>query len=86
MRSNGPADNQAIEAVDDGREVHLASRDLELGDIRKPLFVRGSGLKIAVDEVFRSRTDFSEIGAVPAPLWPCNDQAFLFHQPLHDLF
>mgnify|MGYP006949399687 CR=1 FL=1 len=31
-RPDGPADDQAIEAVDDGRQVHLAGRDLELGD------------------------------------------------------
>ena len=29
-RADRPADNQAIEAVDHGRQVHLASRDLEL--------------------------------------------------------
>lgn len=40
MRPNGPADDQAIEAVDDGREVHLAGRDLKLcdvGDETKPI-------------------------------------------------
>ena len=59
MRSNGPADDQAIEAVDDRREIHLASWDLELGDIREPLFIRGAGLEVAIDKVFRCGTDFA---------------------------
>ena len=29
-RTDGPADHQTIEAVDHGRQVHLARRDLEL--------------------------------------------------------
>jgi hypothetical protein len=57
MRPNGPADDQAIEAVDDGRKIHLAGRDLELGDVGQPLLVRGRRLEVAIDEVFGRRTD-----------------------------
>lgn len=85
LRSNGATDDQAIEAVDDGREIHFASRDLELGDIREPLFVRGCGLEVTIDKVLGCRTDFSKIETVPPPLWLGNDQALLFHQSLHNL-
>ena len=48
MRPNGPANDQSIEAVDDRRQVHLASRDMELCDIGKPLLIRGRPLEVAV--------------------------------------
>ena len=60
-RSDSPADNQAIEAVDDGREVHLASGDLELCDVREPLLIRDSRLEVAVDEIVRCGGDFSQV-------------------------
>ncbi len=40
LRSNRPTDYHAVEAVDDGREVHLPGRDLDFGDIRQPFYVR----------------------------------------------
>ena len=40
-RTDGPADHQTIEAVDHGREIHLASRYLELGDVGQPFLIRG---------------------------------------------
>ena len=43
--SNGPADDHFIETVDDGREVHLASRNLELRDVREPFLVGDRGLE-----------------------------------------
>jgi hypothetical protein len=82
MRPNGPADDQAIEAVDDGREVHLAGRDLELGDVGEPLLVRRCGVEVAIDEILGRWTDPSRIGAIPTPRWLGDDQALLFHQPL----
>ena len=53
---------QPIEAVDHGRQVNLASCDLELRDVGKPLLIRGCSLKVAVDEIVRGRADFSQIG------------------------
>ena len=60
---NGPADDHSIEAVDDGREVHLASRDLELRDVREPFLVGDRGLEVAVDEVLRRWTDLARYDA-----------------------
>jgi hypothetical protein len=33
MHREGPTDDQSVEAVDDGRKIYLAGRDLELGDV-----------------------------------------------------
>lgn len=59
--SAGPADHHSIEAVDDGREVHLASRDLELRDVREPFLVGDRGLEVAVYEVLRRWTDLAKV-------------------------
>jgi len=37
--SDRPADDHTIEAVDDGREIYLASRDMEFSDIGQPFLV-----------------------------------------------
>ena len=84
--ADGPADNQAIEAIDDGREVHLASRDLELRNVGKPLLIGSRRLKVAVDEIVWRWADLSQVGAVLTPLLGGNDQAFLLHQASHDFF
>ena len=84
MLANGPADDQAVEAVDDGREVHLAGGDLELGDVSQPFLVGGCSLEVSVDDVFWRRADFAKVRAVPTLFVGGNDQAFLFHQALHD--
>ena len=49
-RANGSADNHAVEAIDDRRQVDLARRDLELRDIREPFLIGGRGLEVAVYE------------------------------------
>jgi hypothetical protein len=51
--SNGPAHHHPIEAIDDGRQVHLASRDLELRDVSEPLLIERCGLEVSVDDVLR---------------------------------
>lgn len=84
-RPDGPADDQAIEAVDDGRQVHLAGRDLELCDVGEPLLVRGRCLEVAMDEVLGRWTDLAQIGPVPSTLWLGNEQALLLHQSLNHL-
>lgn len=61
LRSNRPTDDHAVEAVDDGREVHLPSWDLELGDIRQPFYVRRFCMEVAIDQVLGRRADFSQI-------------------------
>ncbi len=63
MRSNGPANDQAIEAAHDGREVHLAGGDLELGDVGEPLLIRRCGVEVTIDGVLGRWTDLPQIGA-----------------------
>ena len=60
-RAKRPAGHQPIEAVDHGREIHLASRDLELGDVGQPFLVGGCSLEIPVDEVFWRWADFANV-------------------------
>jgi hypothetical protein len=50
-RTDSPADHQAIEAVDHGREVHLSSGDLKLGDVGQPLLIGFRRLEVAVCKV-----------------------------------
>ena len=40
-------------AVDDRRQVHLARRDPELGDVRDPQLVRVRGVEVPVHEIGR---------------------------------
>jgi hypothetical protein len=49
-----------IEAVDDGRELPLASRDLRLRDVREPFLVGDRSLEVAVDEVLRRWNDLAK--------------------------
>ena len=66
-RTDGPADHQTIEAVNHGREVHLASRYLELGDVGQPFLIRGGCLEVTIDEVVWRWADFAKVGAIPTP-------------------
>ena len=61
LSSDGSADDHSVEAVDDGRKVHLASRYLELGDVCQPFHVRRVCMEVAIDQVFRDRADFSRV-------------------------
>jgi hypothetical protein len=85
FRSDRPADDQTIDAVYDGAEIHLASRDTEFNNAGQRFLVWGCSLEVAFNEVLGCQTDFSQIGAVSPPLWRGNDQVLLFHQPLHNL-
>lgn len=83
-RADGPADNEAIEAVNYEREIHLSSGDLELRDVGKPFLIRGPSLEVLVDDVLWRRADFAKVGSVPALSVGYNYQAFLLHQALYD--
>lgn len=48
-----PGDRHAVVAVDDRRQVHLARRDPELGDVRDPQLVRVRGVEVPVHEIGR---------------------------------
>src|SRR4051812_34544236 len=65
LGSDGPADDHAVKAVDDGRKVHLACWDLELGDVCQPLHVRRFCMEVAIDQVLRRWIDLSQIGSKP---------------------
>ncbi|MNF82705.1 hypothetical protein D3C84_650160 [compost metagenome] len=84
-RADCPTDDQPIEAVNHGGQVHLAGRDLELRDVREPFLIWGNSREVAVYEVFRRGTDLPEVGTVSTPFRLGDDQAFLLHQALHHL-
>lgn len=86
LGSDGPADHHAVEAVDDGRKVHLARRDLELGDVCQPFYIRRFCMEVAIDQVLGRGADFSKIGFKPPSTRPGDNQLLLLHQALHDLF
>lgn len=86
LGSDGPADDHAVKAVDDGRKVHLASWDLELGDVCQPFHVRRFFMEVAIDQVLGRWTDLSQIGSEPPTTWSGNDQLLLLHQSLDNLF
>jgi hypothetical protein len=75
----------AIEAIDDGGERYLAGRDLELRNVGEPFFVRRLRVEIAIDQVLGRRTDLAQVRAKAPPFGLGDDQAFLLHQPLHNL-
>ena len=84
-RAKGPADDPSVEAVDHRRQVHLASRNLELRDAGEPLLVRLRSWEVAIDEMLWRRADFSRVGSVRPSLLRSNDQAILLHQTLNHL-
>ena len=83
--ANRPTDDHAIETVDHRRQINLPCRDMEFRDVREPLFVGSRRLKIAINEVLRGGTDFSNIRTIPAALWSCRNVTRLLHQASHDL-
>ena len=56
-----PTYNQTIETIDYWREVHLASGDLKLRDVRQPLFIWNGSLEIPIDDIFWSRADLTKV-------------------------
>ncbi len=51
MAGLADADYQPIDAVDYRREIHLASRYLELRDVSEQLLIRSCCLEVPIDEV-----------------------------------
>jgi len=60
-RAYCPAHHKTIEAVDQRRQIHLAGRDLDFGNVGEPLLVRGSCTEVAIDDVLRRRAYFSAV-------------------------
>ena len=63
-RADRPGDRHAVVAVDDRRQVHLARRDPELGDVRDPQLVRVRGVEVPVHEIGRRAADLAFVGTV----------------------
>ena len=84
-RSDGPADDHSIKAVDHWREIHFAGRDLELRDIGEPFLVWSDSIEIAIDDVFRGRGNLPDVRTISAPLRPGRLKVFLLHQALYNL-
>lgn len=58
-RSDRPADDHAIEAIDHERQVHLAGWDLEFRDVGEPLLVWRGCAEVALQKVFQCRADLT---------------------------
>jgi len=60
-RTERPADDHAVEAVDQGRQIHLASWDLELRDVSEPLLVGRGSPEVSIEKVVWRRADLSQV-------------------------
>ena len=64
-RADRPRDRQPVVAVDDRRQVRLARRNAELGQVRDPQHVRLAGMEITVHKVLRRFRQLALVRAVP---------------------
>ena len=85
--ADGPGRQHPVEAVDDGREVHLRlarARQPELGDVGQPEPVGGLGAERPPHEVGRGLGDLPRVGAPPLrPPQVRDDAALLGHELAH---
>lgn len=82
-RADRPGDGHAVVAVDDRRQVHLARRDRELGDVRDPQPVRRGGVEVAVHEIRGCAADLALVRTVALRALEHGDHAVAGHQA-HD--
>ena len=82
-RADRPGDGHAVMAVDDRRQVHLARRDRELGDVRDPQPVRRGGVEVAVHEIRGCAADLALVRTVALRALEHGDHAVAGHQA-HD--
>ncbi len=61
MSPNRPAHHQPLKAINDWRQVSLASRNLEFSNVGEPLFIGRSGMEVSIDEVLRGSTYLSKV-------------------------
>ena len=79
-RPDRPSRQEAVEAVQDRREVDLAGGDLELGDVGEPQLIGRVGVEVAADQVLGRLAHLADVGAVLALLLAVDDlQAVLAH-------
>ena len=84
-RADRPRDRQPVVAVDDRRQVRLARRNAELGQVRDPQHVRLAGMEITVHKVLRRFRQLALVRAVPFRALIQGHQAVRGHEP-HDAF
>gem|GEM_PF-6646526 len=84
-RTDRPTDHEPIEAINNGRQIDLAGRNLELRDVCEPLFILCRDTEVTVDKVFQSRTYFSSVEAVSTSPRCSHAQLLLLHQAPNDL-
>ena len=58
---DGPTNDKAVEAVDDGRKINLTSADVEFGDVSQPFLIRSGRVEVSIDNVLRCRADLAEV-------------------------
>ncbi len=56
-----PADDEAVEAVDDGRKINFTRSDVEFGDVGQPFLIRSGSLEVSIDDILRRRTNLAEV-------------------------
>ena len=82
-RADRPRDGKPVVAVDDRRQVGLARRNRELGQVRDPQPVRRLGVEVAVRQVLRRLGRLALVRAVPLRAPGQGHQAVPGHEP-HD--
>ena len=82
-RADRPRDGKPVVAVDDRRQVGLARRNRELGQVRDPQPVRRLGVEVAVRQVLRRLGRLALVRAVPLRAPGQGHQAVPGHVP-HD--
>ena len=85
MSPNRPAHHQPVKAINDWRQVNLASRNLEFSNVGEPLLIGRSGTEVSIDEVLRGGTYLSKVGVISAAFGLGHDQPLLLHQPTNHL-
>ena len=84
-RADRLGDGKPVVAVDQGRQVRLARRDAELGQVRHPQHVRPVGVEVAVDQILRSPSELALVRAVALRALEQRHHAVLGHE-FHDAF
>ena len=83
-RADRPGGRHAVVAVDDRRQVHLARRDPELGDVRDPQLVRVRGVEVSVHEIGGRAADLALVHGPERAVVRAARDADLAFEPVGD--
>ena len=61
MSPNRPAHHQPVKAINDWRQVNLASRNLEFSNVGELLLIGRSSMEVLIDKVLRGCTYLSKV-------------------------